>query len=145
MRRLVAISIGLLILVGCRSKVESLSGTITYKGQPVNNVMLHLYPVDGKSPEVSIPVTQEGTFRTTSIKPGEYKVVVETRQTDDMAAKLKSMKGAQAEEAKKKLEQNQSPEKPTIPFPKKYQNIVNTDLKCTITGGQQVLPLELKD
>ena len=145
MRRLVAISIGLLILVGCRSKVESLSGTITYKGQPVNNVMLHLYPVDGKSPDVPIPVTQEGTFRTTGVKPGEYKVVVIPPQTDDMASKFRNMKGAQAEEAKKKLQQNQSQEKPTIAFPRKYQNTMSSDLKCTITGGQQVLPLELKE
>lgn len=146
MKRLIALSLGLLVMMGCGTKRESLSGKVTYKGQTVNNVSLHFYPIDGKSPDISIPVLDDGTFRATGIKPGEYKVVVTPPpQMDDMAAKMKGMKGPKADEAKRLLEQNKAETKTTIPFPKKYQNIIESDLKCTIGGGQETVNLEMKD
>lgn len=147
MHKFVVVAVSFVLLVGCTSKRATLSGKVIYKGQPVNNVSLHLYPNSDnakETPDVILPVSQEGTFSTTGIKPGEYKVVVETQQVDDMAMKMKNMKGPKAEEAKKILEQNKSQSKPTIDFPKKYQNILTSDLTCNITGGQQEIVLELK-
>lgn len=147
MRRFVAIAVGFLILAGCSSKRTTVSGKITYEGQPVNGVILHFYPNSDKAKEtadVPIAVSQEGTFNATGIKPGDYKIVVEARKVDDMAMKMKNMKGAKADEARQKLEQSQGQEKPTIDFPKKYQNVLSTDLTCNITGGPQELNLVLK-
>jgi hypothetical protein len=150
MQRFFGLAFALLLFVGCSSSKRAvLSGKVTYKGQPVNGVMLHFYPASSdagkETADLLIPVTQEGTFSTTGVKAGEYKIVIETRQVDDMASKLKNMKGPKADEAKKKLQESQAgAEKPTIDFPKKYQNILSSDLTCKITGGPQELILELK-
>ena len=145
MKRVVALLLGLLVAAGCGGKRETVTGKVTYRGQSVGNVALHLYPIDGKGPDLTVPVTQDGTFRTTGVTPGEYKVVVSPPAGDDMAAKMKNMRGPKTEEARKILEQNKSENKTTVSFPQKYQNIVTSDLKCTVSGGQQEINLDMKD
>jgi hypothetical protein len=79
MWRIIPVSIALVLLAGCgpkRAPAGVLSGTIKYKGQPVNGAAILLYPNSG-GPEFLIPVTQEGDFRTSDVPLGEYKVVVQ--------------------------------------------------------------------
>ncbi|HWG47336.1 MAG TPA: carboxypeptidase-like regulatory domain-containing protein [Gemmataceae bacterium] len=145
MRQFVAVSLVVLLLAGCGSKRSSggvVIGKITYKGQPVNGATLQLYSVDGAS-NITIPVTQEGTFRTSDVPPGEYKVVVQPGGSSGVPS-LKGMDPAKAAEAKQKLAGMQQT-KPTIPFPDKYRSHLKTDLKPTIVKGEQTLNLELKD
>ena len=151
MRRKIIVSIGLLLVLGCGSKPGtggSVTGTIHYKEKPVNGVLLHFYPASGNGVDISVPVSQEGTFRSSNIPLGEYKVVVEASQGPPPGAGTFQLPKdpAKAAEMKEKLQQmkGQTPP-PTIPFPKKYQSIQSTDLKCTINQGEQKLPLELKD
>jgi hypothetical protein len=147
-KRILIVSIGLLLL-GCGPKPGSggtVSGTIRYNGKPVNGAMLHLHPDSESSDEVSIPVTQEGTFRASNVPPGEYKIVVEGRQGGGMSQMpTKGMDPAKAAEMKEKLQGVGGQEAPTISYPAKYKKIATTDLKCTIKDGDQKLPLELKD
>jgi hypothetical protein len=78
MRWIVTVSVVLLLLVGCGprgSRGGGLSGTVSYKGQPINGAALTLY--DTKGGMLIVPVTPDGTFRTTDVPPGEYKVVVQ--------------------------------------------------------------------
>jgi hypothetical protein len=135
--------------MGCGgSKRNVVNGTIRYNGQPVNGVLLRLYPTSGEKIDISIPVSQEGTFRTSDIPPGEYKVVVEappSRPQENSMPSLKGLDPAKAEEMKQKLQQAKVQETPTIRFPDKYKNIMSTELKCTIIQGNQPLNLELKD
>ncbi len=149
MWRILLVSIGLLTLMGCGSKRNQsavVSGTITYKGQPVNGASLHLYPTSGGGVDPTIPVNQEGMFRISNIPPGEYKIVVEATQGGRMPTLPKNADPAKAAEMKQKLEAMQGMGKPTIPFPTKYKSIRSTDLKCTINQGEQTpLNLELKD
>jgi hypothetical protein len=152
MRRILIVAIVFLPLLGCgpkRSQGGTVSGTITYKGQPVNGAMLRLYPVSGEGEVVQIPVTQEGTFKGNDIPSGEYKIVVEASQIPpEMMREVEIPKGmdpAKAEEMKQKFQQAHK-EAPTIAFPIKYKSSSTTDLKCTITQGkQESLNLELKD
>jgi hypothetical protein len=152
MRRILFVSIVLLPLMGCGSRDKQggvISGKITYKNQPVNGAMLQLHPDPGPGVEISIPVTQEGTFRASNIPPGEYKIVVSSSQAPpggrNMPTIPKGTDPAKAEEMRQKLQQMQGQDAPTIAYPNKYKNIASTDLKCTIKEGDQTLPLELKD
>ena len=83
MRRFQMISLVLFLgaLAGCgwgETLGVGVSGAVTYKGQPINGATLLLYPTTaGQGAEVSIPVTQEGTFRTADVPLGDYKIVVQ--------------------------------------------------------------------
>jgi hypothetical protein len=127
------VSVGLLLLVGCAPKAATsggLRGTITYKGQPVNDAALMLYSGDAEGAGLVIPVSDQGTFTTTSVPPGEYKVVVEGRA----GGAVGGSGGAQA-----------AANKPTISFPKKYKDRKTTDLTVKVVAGDQKVDLELKD
>lgn len=152
MRQIFRVCVGLLllaVLVGCMSKRTrsgAVSGKITYKGQPVNDAALLLYP-SGSGPEenpITISVDGEGGFRITDVPPGEYKIVVEGSEgVDNEAAMLKFLPPEKQAEMKAKMQPQASPK--TIPFPKKYKNLNTTDLKCTITDKDQPMDLVLKD
>jgi hypothetical protein len=150
MPRIIRISLGLLVLavlVGCvskRSKYGDVTGKLTYKGQPVNDAALLLYPISGADTPITIPVDSEGNFRITDVPPGEYNVVVEGSEGgDNEAAMLKFMPKEKQAEMKSKMQAQATPK--TIPFPKKYKSLRTTDLKCTITDKDQPQNLELKD
>lgn len=130
----------------------SISGTITYKGQPVNGALLRFHAT-GKEQELpAIAVDQQGKF-TAVIPPGEYTIVVEPSQgppkgagAGGMGPMPKSKDSARDEEMKRKLAGIQgSMPTATIPFPNKYKKMNTTDLKATIVKGDNTLTLELKD
>jgi hypothetical protein len=128
MRWLIPVSIVLLLAAGCGQRAPrggELSGTVTYKGQPVNNAGLTLYSDGGT--QLVIAVSDEGTFRTTDVPPGNYKVVV----------------GGSSAAAAQSGPQFAS--KPTIPFPNKYKDRQKTDLTIKVSEGAQKVNLELKD
>lgn len=151
MWRILVVSIALLPLMGCGSKRNQggvLSGKITYKGQPVNGASLHLISPSSADTNITIPVSQEGTFQSSNIPPGEYKIVVDAPPPPQQAMRMPPTKGmdpAKAEEMRQKLQQVQGDQKPTIAFPNKYKRVDQTDLKCNIKEGDQKLDLELKD
>jgi hypothetical protein len=141
MRRILAVSLGVLVLVGCSTKAPkgTVKGTITYKSQPINGGALLLYPT-GQGQEVTIPLSQEGTFSVADVPVGDYKVVVQPAPTTGVPPASKDM----TPEMKARLEALKGPP-PTIPFPDKYKDKQKTDLTCTVTKGGQTLTLEMKD
>jgi hypothetical protein len=151
MRLIVRLSVGLLllaVLVGCRSKHSgggAVSGQVTYKGRPVNDAALLLYPTSGEvTIPITIPVDHDGRFRITDVPPGEYQIVVQGAegQSSDMFL-LRDIPPEKKAEVKAKLEQQSTAN--TIPFPNKYKDRKTTDLKCKITDKDQPMDLELKD
>jgi hypothetical protein len=145
MRRLVIVLCFAVFLAGCGDKKTAtavVSGTITYKGQAVNGGSLILYPATGEGPTVNIPITQSGSFRTSDVPEGEYKVVVQP----SAGFEPKLQKGSDPSknpEIQQKMEQLKQPA--TIPIPEKYKKRLDTDLKITVTKGEQTITLELKD
>lgn len=146
MWRIVVVFITILPLLGCGGrKQDVVSGKVTYKGQPVNGVMLLFYPIPDGQP-IPIPVNQEGAFRTTGVAPGEYKVVVKPPETQNMPAMPKgSGDPAKNAEMKQKYQQAYPQQPPTIAYPDKYKDLVTTDLKCTISDSSQPFDLKLTD
>ena len=145
MRRIVALSIGFLLLLGCGPKNTKsvVSGKITYNGHPVNGATLLLYPtIAGQGAEVSIPVAQDGTFRTADVPVGEYKVVVQAN-AGDPGPSTKGMSPQQMAEMKGKLDELRTPA--TIKYPDKYKDRAKSDLTMTVSKGEQTVTLELKD
>jgi hypothetical protein len=133
MRWLILVSVGLLLVVGCKGKPPTtgdLTGTVTYNGQPVNDAALMLYAGNAEESSFVIPVSEQGTFTTTSVPPGEYKVVVAGRAGGTVGGTA----GAQA-----------AANKPTIAFPKKYKDKRTTDLTVNVVAGAQKRDFELKD
>jgi hypothetical protein len=115
------------------------SGTITYKNQPVNGATLLLYPSAGGSSTVSIPVGQDGTFRTNDVPTGDYKIVVQP-DPGNPGPPTKDL----PPDMKQKAEALKVP--PTIPIPEKYKTKEKTDLPpLSVAKGEQRLTLELKD
>jgi hypothetical protein len=151
MRQIVRVSVGLLllaVLVGCgpkRPRSGVVSGKVTYKGRPVNDAALLLYPAGGAATEpITIPVTAEGEFRITDTPQGEYHVVVQGAEGGGSdASLLKTIPPEKQAEMKEKMKGMVNPT--TIPFPKKYKNLKTTDLKCQVTESDQTLNFELKD
>jgi hypothetical protein len=145
MRRIVAVSIGLLLLVGCTSSNTTgvVSGTVTYKTQPVNGATLLLYSASGGQEEkMTIPVAQDGTFKTSDVPVGDYKVVVQPN-AGGAAFNTKGMTPEQLEKMKDQIAASKIP--PTIQIPPKYTKLNSTDLQMTVGKGSQTVPLELKD
>ncbi|HEV3436760.1 MAG TPA: hypothetical protein VG122_05335 [Gemmata sp.] len=144
MWRYVLLSFGLLALLGCGSKKTTtgvVTGSITYKGQPVNGPVLVLYRNTGAGENYNIPVTQEGTFNVSNVPEGEYIVVIQPSK--EMSQTTKGLDPAKLAENKAKIEEMKTVA--TIPIPKKYKERTATDLKMTITKEDQTINFELKD
>jgi hypothetical protein len=148
MRRLVPVVIVLLVVAGCGpkpSKTGAIKGTLTYKGQPVNDATLTLNPAgETKNSVVFVHADPEGKFFAVDVAPGEYKITVEgSTGTSGIPDSRRKDSSKWTPEMKAKLESMKT--KPTIPFPAKYKKSHTSDLKCTVSGGEQTLDLVLKD
>lgn len=157
MKRIIFVSIGFLLLMGCGKKSDTggtLTGTLRYKGKPINGASLVLHPASDTGNDISIQVSQEGTFNGYNIPPGEYKIAVQAQEIPpDVQRRMqappkmpKDMDPEKAKEMEQKFQQAYQPVVPTIPYPNKYKDINTTDLKCTVISGKNPsLDLELKD
>jgi hypothetical protein len=146
MRRIVTVSIGFLLLLGCGESgppTGVLTGTIKYKDQPVNDCNLLLSPNSDTGKSASIHVSHEGTFRQ-KVPLGDYTIVVQPFEGPRKPMMTEGMSPEKVAEAKALLEKMGGSD-PTIPIPDKYKNKEKTDLKCTVTTGQQELTLVLQD
>lgn len=149
MRQIVKLSLALLLLaglVGCGSRHRSgtVSGTLTYRGKPVSDAALLLYPSDGsRGDPLTIPVDHDGEFSILDLPPGEYTIAVQGAEGQPKEVTLSSFPPEKRAEIKAKLDEMVYPSTP--PFPKKYKNPRTSDFQCTITGQNQTLDLEMKD
>jgi len=147
MRRIVTVSLLALVLAGCgpkRTKSGTVSGKVSYKGQPVNGAALLLYPAAGGDAAINVGVNQAGEFHIVDVPAGEYKIVVRgtagAQQVDPRM--LKNMPPDKRAEAEAKLKDMNTP--PTIKFPDKYKDPKTTDLKVTITDKNETKDLDLQ-
>jgi hypothetical protein len=143
MRRLSIGLFGVMLLIGCNtSKVQkgTLSGTVTYKGQAVNGGALRLFNSSG-SDAATIPLNQDGTFRSSDVPAGEYKVVIEPSagSSGPPAQNL-------SPEMKERLQKANMSQPATIPIPEKCKKLETTNLSISVNkSGETKVTLELTD
>jgi hypothetical protein len=147
MRRIITVSIALLLLGGCgpQKTTGTVSGTVTYNNQPVNGATLLLYPAGARADEgkeIPIPVGQDGTFSSSNLPPGEYKIVVQANPGDP-GPSTRGMTPEQLAKMKESLDKLKTPA--TIKYPDKYKQLDRTDLTLTVTPSDQTVNLVLKN
>jgi hypothetical protein len=122
----------LVLLIGCNtSKAPKgrLSGTVLYKGQPVNGATLVFFPSSGS--EVSIIAGQDGSFDTGPIPDGDYKVVVQP-DPGDPGPNIENMTPDKKAKMREQLDKLKRPA--TTNYPEKYKKKETSTLSVTIKG-----------
>jgi hypothetical protein len=144
---LVVLALG---FAGCSpNKPGAVTGKVTYKGKAVTGGTMKLYPVSGK---IDIPVTlkHDGTFVSTNIPPGDYKVTVETESVKNapdpnrIGFEIKDRK-LPKDVQPRKFDTSGLPRPAYVEIPRKYADLKTTDLTLKIAQGKKDIVLELKD
>jgi hypothetical protein len=131
--------------VGCGPAGPNLSpvkGTLTIDGQPADNVMITLSPVDAKLSPASGQV-KGGAFTLSSgaqgaagAAPGKYKVVL-TQQSGLTPEAAAAAYGAGASGA------IGPPKAPELSFPKKYTSADSSDKEVEVKAGANDLKIDI--
>jgi hypothetical protein len=126
------------------------SGSISYKGQPIKAGAMAFHTPEGTIYGASI--SQDGTYSATDLPVGELVVTVETETINPNKGG-----GALTEEAKKRMEaQGQRQPPPGMPgavnpsefyvkIPAKYSKPKTSPISVTLAAGRQVKNIELTD
>jgi hypothetical protein len=141
--------VGLVVLValaasGCSGgggeETYPISGTVTYNGDPVANVSVVFNPSEGSGRPGSAITDAQGKFSSVTtyesgdgVIPGEH--VVTLAAVAEASTEMVESADAYAPDAGGG----------DLPFPTKYLNTVDSDLKVSVTESGQVLDLQLSD
>jgi hypothetical protein len=149
----------LLIVAACSDdglgRRYSVSGTVKYKGAPVQKGTISFVPVEKEGRGASGRI-EDGAYSLTTHTPGDgalpgkYKVVVDTREIDETALKAAADKFAKD----KKIEglkvvpqhlQAQFSEKAKPVTPLKYLTAQSSDMEVTVPDHSVTIDIDLKD
>ena len=153
-------------LAGCGPSTGTVTGQVTYKGQPVPGAIVMFRPADPAKNSVTAVLDAEGRYSVV-LPVGEVTVSVDNRNQEprpvltggvpagipmpaDVRAKLGGGKAAApAPTPDPAVESDDLPaRKPSgryTPIPEKYYMLETTDLKFTVKGGEQTQDLGLTD
>jgi hypothetical protein len=139
---------------GCAPRgisVVSVTGTVTYNGQPVENALISFVPQSPETRGASAITDRRGEFSLltqgatgSGAMPGEYKVLVSKLVEVDESGKEVVRKPAEKFDPN-----NPSPQEIMYPqknlLPEKYNREETTDLTANITKGKNRVLLNLED
>lgn len=117
-----------LALVGCSKGVKkvTVSGTVSYKGQPLSSGILKFVGSEGSYSAAVIQA--DGTYTITDVVPGEIQVgIMEAPQGSGSSSGAGGPSG-----------------KPPVSLPEKYRNPESSGLKYTITPDTRKLDIDIK-
>ena len=138
-----------LLAAGCSSK-GTVTGTVAYKGKPIPDGSVIFMPENG-NPAVTAFI-KDGKYTAEKVPVGPAKVAIsstynEGGQESNMAKTMYSGKGKKGgggpasdpsmpEEARKFFSGGSAPQK-GLKIPEKYNDVQNSGLSYTVTGGKQ--------
>jgi hypothetical protein len=126
------------------------SGKVTYNGTPLTGGNIILHPVNGGA-DVSIGISNEGTFTSSGIAEGEMQVSIETESLKGKAAPgyntpPKGPKPPAGVGGDAKVPEFDNSKQPTyMKIPSKYASVKTSGLTWTITKGTNNKDFELTD
>ena len=155
----------LLYVLGCSAhdglgRRYPASGTVKYKGEPIAKGLINLVPVKGGATHGSSGIIEDGSFSLSTLTPGdgalpgEYKVVVNTRQVDEDRVKAEAAKIAAKHGI---VNRTQTPpilvaraaaksmKKAKGTTPAKYQSPQTSDLTAQVGEKRNYFTFELND
>ena len=140
-----ALVLALAALSGCGGRGGknnfSLSGKVTYKGEPVTGGTLTLTPNDGKSHPVNTEISSTGTYLIVPPMVGDLKVSIETESIKGKTGKAYNFVPPGAKQpdidTSKLVKYRQ--------IPSKYASAATSDLKVTVVEGKNEKNFDLTD
>jgi len=114
-------------LAGCSGGKGTVKGKVSYQNAPVSGYVLNLV-LPEKGIASSVEVADDGTFTSSDpLEPGTYAAYLTPKPPEPPPPGKKVTKAAVSK------------------IPLKYADAAKTDLKVTVKGGANDVPLELKD
>jgi len=140
-----ALVLALAALSGCGGRGGknnfSLSGKVTYKGEPVTGGTLTLTPTDGKTHPVNTKLSSTGKYLIVPPLVGELKVSIETESIRGKTGKAYTFGPA----LEKPPDIDESKMVKYRPIPGKYASAATSDLKVTVVQGKNEKNFDLTD
>jgi len=131
-------------LPGCGDATKaSLSGKVTYKGQPVTGGNLTLTPAAQAAP-VSIFIKPDGSFSQSSVPPGQYQVSIETDSASGPSAYNTGGKVPPGGAGQQPPDMNAGASK-KVAIPVKYNDPKTANLPWEIKAGSNEKTFDLTD
>jgi hypothetical protein len=136
----------LALVAGCTGGSKgTLSGSVKSKGQTVTGGTINLVPSGGGT-AVVITIKPDGTFASTDIPKGSYKVAIETesiKHTQQPGYNMGGRKPPPGTPEPPKFDMGDQPK--YVQINPKYANANNSGLTLDITGGKQTKEFDLTD
>ncbi len=143
-----------MVIFGCGDdglgKRYTVSGTVTYKGQPLEKGTINFYAAGGQEAAArgASGSIVNGSYTLSTIGgddgafPGEYLVAISARAPDMSEAKANQEKvgGSMRQDDVAKAFKNAS-----SPIPKKYESTNTSQLKATVIAGSNKIDFPLAD
>ncbi|HEY7309148.1 MAG TPA: hypothetical protein VH643_07225 [Gemmataceae bacterium] len=139
-----ALLLGLLAGCGGKSKKDlSLSGKVSYKGQPVTGGTLTLTPTDGgNTPPANTQIRGDGTYLIVPPALGELKVSIET---ESIRGRSRGTPYAFVPKGEKQPDIDTSKMPAYVQIPPKYAKAATSGLSITIQQGKNEKNFDLTD
>jgi hypothetical protein len=125
-------------LPGCSGSLGTLSGDVTYDGQPVGEGQIVFVPADGNGPEVADKITN-GKYTVSRVPPGPKIVRIEAYRKVNFASSSEEMMKRAAEARKRGDDSGLVDPADVIP-----PNAEGNNAKVEVKAGSQTLDFHLK-
>jgi hypothetical protein len=156
---LLVLPLGLLV-AGCGSSHGTVSGKVSFRGQPLRGGTVSIIPQAGGA--LTGEIKQDGTYTIAKVPTGPAKVAVETASVRPSAMGGGQARGPAGYYAKMAKEapsgtpsgadptqfipggQKPSDPKKYVPIPEQFGDVEKSGVTLTVTGGKQPFDIDLK-
>lgn len=144
------------LAAGCSAKKGTVSGKVTYNGNPLTRGMVTFLPESGQGGAFSSPIKEDGTYMVSGVPAGKMKIAVVPARVQNKTAMTPQAGKSEIDQvsekgkkimprlAKKFAGVPEPPKTPSSDFPSHYSNPEKSGLECMATGGDQTHDIEMK-